>query len=175
MRLQKKLHCKFLQCCFITSVLLISLPLMARAETAAILKVSAETAQGTTQGGQQRLVLGLQGVNLSFLSTNETIQKVWLDNPSRVVIDFDGCLAASGQSGRGSSCNGASIVRLRQLPERIDFPKGFFTDSQTSQLTVVTTVGQTAKSINFSWCCPVERLPIARLRLFLALPRLPRN
>lgn len=149
MRSPTKLHCKFLQCCFITSAMLISLPLMVRAETAAILKVSAETAQGTTQGGQQRIVLGLQGVNLSFLSTNETIQKVWLDNPSRVVIDFDGCLSASGQSGSGNSCNGASIVRLRQLPERIDFPKGFFTDSQTSQLTVVTTGSSNRKIYQF--------------------------
>jgi len=142
------LHCKFLQLCLITTLLTL-LPRAAQAETAAILKVSAETAQGTTQGGQQRLVLGLQGVNLSFLATNETIQKVWLDNPSRVVIDFDGCLAASGQSGSGSSCNGASIVRLRQLPERIDFPKGFFADSKTSQLTVVTTAGGSRKIYQF--------------------------
>ena len=144
-----KVHCKFLQFCIITSTLLLFLPLTAQAETAAVLKISAETAQGTTQSGQQRLVLGLQGVNLSFLNTNETIQKVWLDNPSRVVIDFDGCLSTSGQSGSGSSCSGASIVRLRQLPERIDFPKGFFADSSTSQLTVVTTGGTNRKIYQF--------------------------
>lgn len=33
------------------------------------------------------------GVNLSFLSSEQTVTKVWLDNPSFVVIDSDGCLS----------------------------------------------------------------------------------
>ncbi len=148
-----KQHCKKLQSLIVLSTLIVALaPHAARAETAAVLKIASETAQGTTQSGQQRIVLGLQGVNLSFLATNETIQKVWLDNPSRVVIDFDGCLSAPGQSGQisgGSGCSGASIVRLRQLPERIDFPKGFFADSNTSQLTVITTGGSSRKIYQF--------------------------
>lgn len=171
----RKVHCKFLQFCIITSTLLLFLPLTAQAETAAVLKISAETAQGTTQSGQQRLVLGLQGVNLSFLNTNETIQKVWLDNPSRVVIDFDGCLSTSGQSGggSGSGCSGASIVRLRQLPERIDFPKGFFADSSTSQLTVVTTGGASRKIYQFQLVLSGGMPPYSTIEIIPSPPPAP--
>ncbi|MBD2073376.1 hypothetical protein H6F86_05650 [Phormidium sp. FACHB-592] len=119
------------------------------AETAAVLRVSSQTAEGTTQTGMQRLVLGTQGLNLSFLRLNESVQKVWLDNPSRVVIDFDGCLSGGGLGGgdnsRIASCSGASIMRLRQLPQAIDFPKGIFADSNSTQLTVITTASGTRK------------------------------
>jgi len=135
---------------------LLTVPLTARpslAEKAAVLRVSAETAEGTTQTGMLRLVLGTEGLNLSFLKLNESIQKVWLDNPSRVVIDFDGCLAGGGlggsQSGASASCSGASIIRLRQLPQAIDFPKGIFADGNSTQLTVITTAGSTRKVYQF--------------------------
>ena len=124
------------------------------AELAAVLRVSSETAEGTTQTGMQRLVLGTQGLNLSFLKLNETVQKVWLDNPSRVVIDFDGCLAGGGLGGsaavNGSApCGGASVIRLRQLPQAIDFPKGIFAEGNSTQLTVITTSGSGRKVYQF--------------------------
>jgi len=125
----------------------------ALAEKAAVLRVSSQTAEGTTQTGMQRLVLGTQGLNLSFLRLNESVQKVWLDNPSRVVIDFDGCLAGGGLGGgdnsRTSACGGASIIRLRQLPQAIDFPKGIFADGNSTQLTVITTASGTRKVYQF--------------------------
>lgn len=119
------------------------------AQTAAVLRVSSQTAEGTTQAGMQRLVLGTQGLNLSFLRLNESVQKVWLDNPSRVVIDFDGCLSGGGLGGgdnnRASACSGASIIRLRQLPQAIDFPKGIFAGGNSTQLTVITTASGVRK------------------------------
>ncbi|XHX78549.1 MAG: hypothetical protein RBJ76_01010 [Stenomitos frigidus ULC029] len=147
--------CLLVLCCsFSLSVgtLLGSAP-QARAERAAVLKVSANTAQGTTQTGIQRLTLGVHGLNLSFLALNESIQKVWLDDPTRVVIDFDGCLVgALGGGGGGSSsssCGGASIIRLRQLPQPIAFPKGLFAEQSTTQLTVITVSGSTRKLYQF--------------------------
>jgi len=127
-------------------VVLFSLPLLTLsltalpsvAERAAVLRVSSETAEGTTQAGMQRIVLGTQGLNLSFLKLNESVQKVWLDNPSRVVIDFDGCLSGGGALGAtgsssATSCGGASLIRLRQLPQAIAFPKGIFADGNSTQ------------------------------------------
>ncbi len=110
-------------------------PLAAHAEKAAKLSVTTQQAQGTAETGMQRIVLGMQGVNLSFVPTGETIQKVWLDNPTRVLVDFDGCLAVAGQS--DSNCNGASIIRLRQLPQAIAFPDGLFPGGNI-QMTVIT-------------------------------------
>lgn len=111
-------------------------PMVAKAERAATLRVTTQQAQGTSETGMQRIVLGMQGVNLSFVPTGETIQKVWLDNPARVLVDFDGCLAVSGQTD-SSNCNGASIIRLRQLPKPIEFPSGMFPDGNI-QMTVIT-------------------------------------
>jgi len=118
----------------------------------AVQNVSSDTAQGTTQTGPQRIQLGYQGVNLSFLKTNETIKKVWLDDPTQVVLDFDGCLASqldvSGGSGSGSDCTGASIIHLRQLPAPLNFPKGLFAGGNTS-LSVVTQNGSERKLYQF--------------------------
>lgn len=97
-------------------------PPMAIAQTA-VLSVGSQTAQGTYETGVQRITLGTtQGVNLSFLPTGEVIQRVWLNDPSRVVVDFDGCLPQSGGSQDCGESSGASIIHIRQLSERIDFP-----------------------------------------------------
>lgn len=128
-------------------------PLLAQA----VQNVSSDTAQGTTQTGPQRVQLGYQGVNLSFLKTGETIKKVWLDDPTQVVIDFDGCLASQldaagggggGGTASGNECNGAAIIHLRQLPAPLNFPKGLFAGGNTS-LSVVTQNGSERKLYQF--------------------------
>jgi len=147
-----------------------------RAEVAAVLRVSSETAEGTTQAGMQRLVLGTQGLNLSFLKTGESVQKVWLDNPSRVVIDFDGCLAGGpGGTPGGSStgCNGAALIRLRQLPQPIDFPKGIFADGNTTQLTVITTSGSTRKVYQFQLVLAGGQPPYSMVEIIPSPPPAP--
>ncbi len=109
----------------------------------AVLSVGSQTAQGTYETGVQRIALGTtQGVNLSFLPTGETIQRVWLNDPSRVVVDFDGCLTQPGGLGGGQDCgdaNSASVIHIRQLSERIDFPAVAVSgNGQLVHMTVIT-------------------------------------
>lgn len=79
------------------------------------------------------------GVSLNFASSGETIQKVWLDNPSFVTIDADGCLKGLPSSG---NCQGstASLIYLRRIQD-LSIPG--LSKTNQSLLTVVTeTQGQ---------------------------------
>jgi hypothetical protein len=112
----------------------------------AVQNVGAETAQGTYQTSVQRVVIGnTQGVTLSWLQTGETLQRVWLDDPSRVVVDFDGCLPSallnSGEGGNSTDqCGDAQVMRVRQLNQRIEFPVNVTASrGNLVSLTVVTT------------------------------------
>lgn len=74
------------------------------------------------------------GVNISWLGAEETIKKVWLDNPSFVVLDADGCL-----EGLSSNCSGdANVLHLRRI-ERLNLPH--IPRGNHSLLTVVTDAG----------------------------------
>ncbi len=91
-----------------------------------------------TQPIQVPLAIG-SGVSLNFASSGETIQKVWLDNPSFVTLDADGCLAGLPSSG---NCQGAtaSLLYLRRI-EDLSIPG--LPKTNHSLLTVVTeTQGQ---------------------------------
>ena len=73
------------------------------------------------------------GVNISFIPTGETIEKVWLDNPSIASLDVDGCL-----SGLGKGCEedtGATVLHLRRI-KPLDFTQ--LPSTTTSLLTVIT-------------------------------------
>ena len=110
----------------------------------AVVNLSSQTAQGTYQSSVYRIELGsTQGVNLSFIRTGETIQKVWLDDPSRIVIDFDGCLSPAGGASLGTSTcgtsNGATLIHIRQLRSAIALPIELTTgNGRSSLLTVMT-------------------------------------
>ena len=56
------------------------------------------------------------GISINFASSGETIQKVWLDNPSFVTIDSDGCLAGLPSSGNCQNQD-ASILYLRRIQD----------------------------------------------------------
>ncbi|MGB7439833.1 MAG: hypothetical protein WA919_02100, partial [Coleofasciculaceae cyanobacterium] len=73
------------------------------------------------------------GVNISFIPTGEVVEKVWLDNPSFVALDVDGCLSGLGEE----ECeqNGATVVHLRRI-NQLDIPGLPKTDS--TLLTVIT-------------------------------------
>ena len=73
------------------------------------------------------------GVNISFIPTGETIEKVWLDNPGIASLDVDGCL-----SGLGKECEedtGATVLHLRRI-KPLDFTQ--LPSTTTSLLTVIT-------------------------------------
>lgn len=58
-------------------------------------------------------------ITLSFIDSGHRIQSVWLDDPSHVVFNTDTPLCAQPNQG---NCGSASVVRIRQLVEGIDFP-----------------------------------------------------
>jgi len=77
--------------------------------------VSASHAQGLT--GSQAPVIHLwpgYGTNLSFLPTNETIVRVWIDDPSRVALDFDQPLCPTAADS-GCVSGRPSVVHLRRI------------------------------------------------------------
>jgi len=61
-----------------------------------------------------------------------------------VVLDFDGCLPGALAGGQRQSCQGeagASIVHIRQLQERIDFPSQVISGNGRQTMMTVVTIG----------------------------------
>ncbi|MGB3642697.1 MAG: hypothetical protein WBA39_34700 [Rivularia sp. (in: cyanobacteria)] len=73
------------------------------------------------------------GVNISFIPTGETVEKVWLDNPAIAYEDVDGCLSGLGKECESES--GATVLHLRRI-KPLDFKQ--LPSSNSSLLTVVT-------------------------------------
>lgn len=72
------------------------------------------------------------GVNITFIPSERIIQKVWLDDPTWVVVDVDGCLV-----GFSTECEfpTATTVHLKRInPLRIEG----FSSTGRSLLTVIT-------------------------------------
>ncbi len=107
------------------------------------------------------------GVSINFASSGETIQKVWLDNPSFVTIDADGCLADLPSSG---NCQGntASLLYLRRI-EDLSIPG--LPPTNHSLLTVVTeTQGQ--KNV---YLFRIVKAKSPSLLVFEVVPNRPQN
>lgn len=83
-----------------------------------------------------------QGTNLNFIPVGETIKKVWLDDPSQVLLDFDGPMCLQfGQDNNNNNTGGdcqnsaANVIHLRRI-QKLDIPGLPNTDS--TLLSVVT-------------------------------------
>ena len=74
------------------------------------------------------------GLNINFVATGEKIIKVWLDDPSRLTVDFDAPLDGGG----------ASIIHLRRI-EGLDFEG--LPSTPTTVLTIVTQGRQGEKKL----------------------------
>ena len=86
------------------------------------------------------------GVSLSFFETGETIKRVWLDDPSSVLLDVDGCL--SGLSNKECTLSGAGLIHLKQI-ERVRI-RGIPVAVNGTLLTVITeTLEGKRKTYNF--------------------------
>lgn len=103
--------------------------------------VTEPQAQGLTGSGATVTVWPGSGTNIDFTRTGEVVERAWLDDPSRLTLDFDGSLSSnssdggnSGSSGNTSSA-GASIVHLRRIVG-VHFPN--LPSTATTLLTVVT-------------------------------------
>ncbi|MEO0488016.1 MAG: hypothetical protein AAFZ49_00485 [Cyanobacteria bacterium J06659_2] len=85
------------------------------AQAQSIYAISASHAQGLT--GHDSPVINLwpgYGTNLSFLGTDETIIRVWIDDPSRIALDFDEPLCPA-TSDSDCEAGNPSIIHLRQI------------------------------------------------------------
>jgi hypothetical protein len=72
------------------------------------------------------------GVTITFIPSQQIIQKIWLDNPTWITLDIDGCLEGLGTSECKKS--GATSIHLRRIkPLHIE---GIL-PSSTSLLTVI--------------------------------------
>jgi hypothetical protein len=122
----------------IATTLTTALPDVAQASPI-VRSVSWTQAQGLSGDGATVTVWAGSGTNIDFTRTAETIERAWLDDPSRITIDFDGtlCNRQDSDSSSSSSCqqSGASIVHLRRVNE-IKFPN--LPASNQTLLTVVT-------------------------------------
>lgn len=135
----------------------------------AVLRISTQQAQGTPDTEPQVVKLGTQnGVNLSFIKTGELIQKVWLDNPIQILMDFDACLPG-GNGGEGG-CTGATIVHLRSLVSPLEFPKGIFSDPRITSLTIVTNKSGTRTIYQFRLSLVSGKSPYPLVEIFPSPP-----
>ena len=85
------------------------------AQAQSMYSISASHAQGLT--GSQSPVIHLwpgYGTNLSFLPTQETIVRVWIDDPSRIALDFDAPLCPMAAESDCVSGN-PSVIHLRRI------------------------------------------------------------
>ena len=111
--------------------------LAAAPQSSSLLRVLKTTTQG--QSNQMHPIdvslANGHGVTLSFLPSDQIITKAWLDNPSFVVLDGDGCL--QGLPG-ALNCDGpgAKVLHLKRIKD-LNIPG--LPSTNTSLLTVITT------------------------------------
>jgi hypothetical protein len=119
------------------------------AQASPVRSIFASQAEG--KGGQLASVILWPGygTNLNLIPTGETVKKAWLDDPSRVAIDFDGCLGQSaGASGRGADGCGATVIHLRQITG-VNFPGLVTAANSTTLLTLIAEGPQGRKLYQF--------------------------
>ncbi len=96
--------------------------------------ISASQAEGKGGSFPTITVWPGSGTNVNFIPTGEVVKKVWLDDPSRIVIDADGSLCIQS-NGSGCTDGGASVIHLRRI-KKINFPN--LPQTPTTLLSVVT-------------------------------------
>ena len=75
------------------------------------------------------------GINLNFIPTGEIIKKVWLDDPSRITLDFDGSMCDGSVNSSGCNQSGATVIHLRRI-KPLNFPN--LPQSSSTLLSVIT-------------------------------------
>lgn len=107
--------------------------------------ISAEQAQGTAGSIVTLEVAPGYGLNINLIPTGEVVKKAWLDDPSRIVLSFDGNLC---QQTSDSECNneGATVIHLRQI-KPIDFPNLPRSPGGGTLLTLITEGGSEGRKI----------------------------
>jgi hypothetical protein len=123
---------------FFFSAAMLLLAGSALANNAVLRSIFSCQAQGLGGAIPEITVWMQQGTNLSFIQAGETIKKVWLNDPSRVTLDFDGPMCLQfGQQDSGGDCenSAASVIHLRQI-QKLNIPG--LPNTNSSLLTVIT-------------------------------------
>lgn len=110
-----------------------------------VINLSTSHAEGRTGAIPSLTVWSGTGLSLNFAATGERIVKAWLDDPSRLTLDFDACSSASRQDGQCGE--GATVIHLRRIGQ-IKFAN--LPPTPTTLLTVVTEGQGTRKVYYFS-------------------------
>jgi hypothetical protein len=71
---------------------------------------------GSTAKLQKIKVWNGSGVSISFYEVKEMVKRVWIDDPSQVLIDTDGCLEGIDQNCQNSSAALLHLRRIKKLP-----------------------------------------------------------
>lgn len=100
--------------------------------TPVVRTIKQSQASGTTARLQTINVWNGHGVVISFYEIGEIIKKVWLDDPSQILIDTDGCLEGLDQNCPNP---GAGSIHLRRI-KRVNIPG--LPQTSTTLLTVIT-------------------------------------
>jgi hypothetical protein len=114
--------------------------------------VSVERAMGKLGTPYQVFLSPGTGVSIS-VPDGEFIEKVWLDDPSSIVVDANGCLSGLPRIGE---CKGgdATALHLRSI-ERLNFPGVLV--SRSSLLSVMAATGSGKRNIYLFEVIPSER------------------
>ena len=100
-------------------------------------------------------------ITLSFIASGHRIQSVWLDDPSNLVFNTDTPLC--GQTNQGD-CGSASVIRIRQLANAIDFPANAgnqFPGSAHGHSTVMTIITTDAQNQQVLYSFVLDVIPQA--------------
>jgi hypothetical protein len=116
-----KLHI-FLASCLLSAGLVNLPPALAQANSP-VQKVLSSEAQGLNNTLRTITVWAGAGANLNFIPTGEIVKKVWLDDPSQIVLDFDGPMCTQAGDSGSDNCenSAATVVHLRRI-HAIKFP-----------------------------------------------------
>lgn len=71
---------------------------------------------GSTAKLQKIQVWNGSGVSISFYEVNEMVKRVWIDDPSQVLIDTDGCLEGIDRNCQNGSAGLLHLRRIKKLP-----------------------------------------------------------
>lgn len=134
----------FLASCLLSAATIVNLPPSSAQADSPVLKVLSSDAQGLNDKLSRITVWAGAGANLNFIPTGEIVKKVWLDDPSQIVLDFDGpmCMQA-GDRGQSDDCSNsaATIVHLKRI-HSVKFPNLPQTDSTLLSVVTQTSAGE---------------------------------
>jgi hypothetical protein len=109
------------------------MPLGSYASSVPVVRSLKQSQVSGTQATLQTIkVWNGNGVSISFYEVNEVVKRVWIDDPSQILIDTDGCLEGINPNCQSS---GAGLIHLRRI-QKVNIPG--LPQSKSTHLTIIT-------------------------------------